>query len=242
MKLTNVIGTVIAALSLAAGGSTVAPTVSPTSALTVGATVAPTPSATPTATPTPTPIATPTPSARPTPAPPVLVLVETCDGSANADNYGSVTFSGDTPGFDFVVYGPGRLGGWAGATTADASGDGTVSDLTADDYEFNNFAPADMPGTLTGSFAIVACPPTPTYSVTQTCAAPGSAQGGSVMITFAGGTPDTVVIDGNTVDVTGNPFTYGPLTVGDHRITVEGFVWPVTITACVSTPHLTVTV
>lgn len=171
----------------------------------------------------------------------MLVLVETCDGSANADNFGSVTFSADTPGFGFVVYGPGLLGGWAGATTADASGDGTVSDLTAGDYEFNNFAPADTPGTLTGSFAIVACPPPPTYSVTQTCAVPGSAQGGSVMITFAGGTPDTVVIDGNTVDVTSNPFTYGPLTVGDHRITIEGFVWPLTITACIPTPHLTVT-
>ena len=232
MQLTTVIGTAIAAVGLAACGSTVAPTVSPTSALTVGATVAPTTSATP----TPTPTATPTPSATPTSAPPVLVLVETCDGSANADNYGSVTFSADTPGFDFVVYGPGLLGGWAGATTADASGDGTVSDLTAGDYEFNNFAPAESPGTLTGAFAIVACPPPPTYRVTQTCAVPGSAQGGSVMITFAGGTPDTVVIDGNTVDVTSNPFTYGPLTVGDHKITVEGFVWPLTMAACVPTP------
>jgi hypothetical protein len=53
-----------------------------------------------------------------------------------------------------------------------------------------------------------------------------------VVITFAGVWADTVVVDGNTVDVTSNPFTYGPLTVGDHRVTIEGFVGPVTIAAC----------
>ncbi len=65
MKVTTVIGSAIAALGLAACGSTVAPTVSPTLALTVGATVATIPSATPTA----IPISTPAPSENPSPSP-----------------------------------------------------------------------------------------------------------------------------------------------------------------------------
>jgi hypothetical protein len=169
MKVTIVIGSAIAALGLAACGSTVAPTVSPT--------LAPTPGATP------TPSATPTP-ARPTLARPTLVLTETCDGEANADNFGSVSFTGDIPGFDFVVYGPGLQGGWAGATTADASGDGTVSDLNTGDYEFKNFAPADSPGTLTGSFIIVACP-TP-LTITTTCSSHNVGPNGNGSVTFSG--------------------------------------------------------
>ncbi len=169
MKLTTVMSTTIAAAGLAACGSTVTPIAR---------------SATPTPTVAPTPTATSAPSATPTPAPSGLVLVETCDGSGVADSPGSVTFSVDTPGFDFVVYGPGSLGGWAGATTADASGDGTVSGLSAGEYEFNNFAPADSPGTVTGSFTVVACPTSPT--ITTTCSSRNVGPNGNGSVTFSG--------------------------------------------------------
>lgn len=53
MKLTTIFGSAIAAVGLAACGSTVAPAVSPTLALTVSPTVAPTVAPTPTPTPTP---------------------------------------------------------------------------------------------------------------------------------------------------------------------------------------------
>ncbi|HEY6468602.1 MAG TPA: hypothetical protein VI434_02435 [Candidatus Dormibacteraeota bacterium] len=172
MKLTTVIGTAIAIVGLAACGSTVTPTARPTMA-----TVALTPA--PTAAPTPT--ATPAPSATPTPPP---VLTETCDGSAKAESAGSVSFTDDTPGFDFVAYGPGLQGGWAGAATSDAKGDGTVSGLVTGDYEFNNFAPADSPGTLTGSFTIVACP-TP-LTITTTCSSHNVGPSGNGSVTFSG--------------------------------------------------------
>jgi hypothetical protein len=63
MKLTTIIGTAIAAVGLAACGSTVTPTVAPTLTATVEPTLAPTP----TATPTPTPSPTPTPTVIPPP-------------------------------------------------------------------------------------------------------------------------------------------------------------------------------
>src|ERR1700726_2239287 len=47
MKLTTIFGSAIAAVGLAACGSTVAPTISPTLPLTFAPTVAPTPTATP---------------------------------------------------------------------------------------------------------------------------------------------------------------------------------------------------
>ena len=245
MKLTTVIGAAIAALSLAACGSTATPTARPSTP-----TVAPTP--TPTATTTPT--ATPTPSATPKGAP-TLVLTETCDGSANADNFGSVSFTGNIPGFDFVAYGPGLQGGWAGATTADASGDGTVSDLNTGDYEFTNFAPADSPGTLTGSFTIVACPtPTITYCTNggslgvgfpcpgvtfKTACLAGDPGVGSVTFTFTqgktelGDVPDSITFDGNVVDVDGaNPFYFGPTNAGTHPVIADGYDLSVTIPAC----------
>jgi len=176
MKLTTIFSSAIAAVGLAACGSTAVtpPTARPTLSLAAAPTVASTPPATPAPTPTPTP--------------PTLVLAETCDGSGTAANDGgSVSFTGDDPGFDFVVYGPGLLGGWAGATTADASGDGTVSDLTVGDYEFNNLAPADAPGTLTGSFTIVQCAaePTPTPCVVNPDSPNGSCE-----------TPPVVVVTG----------------------------------------------
>jgi hypothetical protein len=74
---------------------------------------------------------------------------------------------------------------------------------------------------------------------------PGTAHGGSLIITFAGvwesasGTyPDTIEVDGNVIDVTGNPFTRGPYTVGNHDFSAPGVQsvnengWPFTISAC----------
>ena len=62
-----------------------------------------------------------------------------------------------------------------------------------------------------------------------TCAAPGTAQGGSLIITWTAGygqdapvVPGTVTVDGNALDVTGNPFTSGPYSVGNHSFTYPG--------------------
>jgi hypothetical protein len=45
------------------------------------------------------------------------------------------------------------------------------------------------------------------------------------------------VIDGNTLNVTNNPFTFGPLTVRNHSVTLEGVTAPIMISACaVPTP------
>lgn len=230
MKRTLIIGTAFATAGLAACGSTVAPAISPTLALSV----APTASTAQTVT--------------ATPAPPTLVLTETCDSTATAGYAGTVSFSGGIAGYMFSVYGPGPTPfNYNSRVTTDAHGDGTLTPVASPPpspgsavgtYEYA-YAPDGASSTILGSFAIVACPPT-SYSVTTTCAVPGSAQGGSVVITFADVRPDTVVIDGNTVDVTSNPFTYGPLTVGDHRMTIEGFDWPLTIAACVPTPQLTI--
>jgi hypothetical protein len=65
-----------------------------------------------------------------------------------------------------------------------------------------------------------------------TCGFPGPAQGGSLIITFTNGTPDSVTIDGNVVDVTSNPFTSGPYSVGEHSINIEGFAGSFTILQC----------
>jgi hypothetical protein len=54
--------------------------------------------------------------------------------------------------------------------------------------------------------------------------------------------PETMVVDGNTIDVTGNPFTFEPLTVGGHTFAIgDSGPQPFTISACVPTPQLTVT-
>ncbi len=92
MKLTTVTGTVIAALGLAACGSTAAPRVTPTPA--------------PTVTSTPAPTATPEPTPSPTPAPPSPTHWWQAEGNAN-DSVGmdngtlvGVTFSPGTYGTD----------------------------------------------------------------------------------------------------------------------------------------------
>jgi hypothetical protein len=52
--------------------------------------------------------------------------------------------------------------------------------------------------------------------------------------------PDTITVDGNTIDVSSNPFTSGPYTVGDHSFIYAGSPegpnggpsLPFTISAC----------
>jgi hypothetical protein len=147
MKITTIVGTLVAALGLAACGSTAAPSVSPTLALTV----APTPTATPI--PTPSPPESPSPSASPSPIP--------TEGPCGYAPCGS--------GYGFTTH----------------------------------------------------------------CAVAGTAQGGSLTVTFTAGAgqtepvlPATVTIDGNAIPVTSNPFTYGPLTAGVHtfNLSINGLV------------------
>lgn len=169
MKLTTIIGAAIAAVGLAACGSTVAPPASPTLALTVGATVAPIPTATPAA----TPISTPAPSESPSPS--------------------------DTP----------------------------------------------SPSPTEGPCGYAPCGTGVAWQTT--CAVPGTAQGASLIVTWTAGdgqtaavVPDTISVDGNTMDVTSNPFTSGPYTVGDHSFTYPGSPegpnggssFPFTVSAC----------
>ena len=105
MKLKSVIGSAIAAVGLAACGSTVAPTVSPTLAPTVSptgpATTAPTatqiPTAPPTAVPTPTPIpcaGTVDPAARVAEVCNPVLTVAACDDFNVGGNGGSVSWTG----------------------------------------------------------------------------------------------------------------------------------------------------
>lgn len=79
-----------------------------------------------------------------------------------------------------------------------------------------------------------------------TCAVPGTTEGGRLIVTWTAGAgqdapvvPDTITLDGNVVDVTSNPFTSGPYTVGDHSFTYSGApegpnsgLLPFTISAC----------
>ncbi|MGA7987417.1 MAG: hypothetical protein WCB51_03350 [Candidatus Dormiibacterota bacterium] len=155
MKLTTIIGAVVAAIGIAACGPTVRPTVPPSTVTpTVAATAVPTTTATGVPSGTPTPTTTPTPTPSPT----------SCDAISGGQ-----------------------------------------------------------------------CPE---WGFTTTCAVPGSAQGGSVTITFTNGTPDTIVIDGNTLNVTTNPFTFGPLTVGSHSMILEGFNAGFTVAGCPAPPSV----
>jgi hypothetical protein len=56
-----------------------------------------------------------------------------------------------------------------------------------------------------------------------------------------------VTVDGNTLNVTGNPFTSGPYSVGDHSFTYPGGVgpsadgsFPFTISACSAPSSITI--
>jgi hypothetical protein len=159
MKPTTILGTVVAAVGLAACGATVSPTVYPTIALSVS----PTPTATPTS--------TPAPSQSP-------------------------------------------------STSASASPSPTEGPC--------GYAPC-----ASGA------------SVGTRCDPGGTAGGGSIVITWTAGVgqtapvlPATVVIDGNTVNVTGNPFIFGPLEVGDHTVLLNDFTFPANVSAC---PKITLT-
>jgi hypothetical protein len=87
VKLTTIIGTAIAASTLAACGATVPPTARPATP-----TVAPTPTATPAPTPTATPIATPTPAPKPKPG---VTVTVTC---SNVLDLGQFADTGYPPG------------------------------------------------------------------------------------------------------------------------------------------------
>lgn len=143
MKVTIVIGSAIAAIGLAACGSTVAPTVSPTPALTVGATVAPTPSATPTA----TPISTPAPI---TPT----ITVTACDPVGTAGG-GTIAWSGaGNVYYQLTVYPP------TGAPIivyVNVNPSGTYGPLTQVGTWHYKFQ-ADNEMSVSGTFTIAACP------------------------------------------------------------------------------------
>jgi hypothetical protein len=86
------------------------------------------------------------------------------------------------------------------------------------------------------------------------CAVPGTAQGGSLIITWTAGygqdapvVPDTVTVDGNILNVTGNPFTSGPYAAGDHSFSYPGGKgpsadgsFPFVISACTMPSKITV--
>jgi hypothetical protein len=44
--------------------------------------------------------------------------------------------------------------------------------------------------------------------------------------------PDTIAVDGNTLDVSSNPFISGPYSIGLHSVTIQGFTGPFTVAAC----------
>src|ERR1022692_300753 len=96
MKRTTIIGTAIAALGLAACGSTVAPRVTPSPAPTVASTPAPT--------------ATPVPTPSPTPAPPPPLVVTAGGNSATAVQLSLV---GENGGIAATVEDPGGVDGHA---------------------------------------------------------------------------------------------------------------------------------
>lgn len=244
MKLKTVIGTAIAVVGLAACGSTVAPTVSPTVPATNVSTATPTPTAPPTAVPTPTLIPCAgkvDTAARVAEACNPVLTVAACDALNVGGNRGSVSWTG-TFANDELLIEPGGID--INPTGTSGTYGGTPSVLTAGDYAYLFLNP-DEEGITHGNFTIVACPLPPLLDTMTTCAVAGTAQGGSLIVTFTGvwpgtsGTyPDYITVDGNVVDVTGNPFTSGPYTVGDHDFTTPGHDSvnengdPFTIAAC----------
>jgi hypothetical protein len=243
MKLKSVIGTAIAALSLAACGSTVATTVRPSTPM-------PTVAAIPTATPTATPSLTATPTPTPNPGP--KLVVASCDGIANGNLTalgGSVSWTGTYPGDELVIE-PGHFfvadTGTSGTFGGDEYPPGTLS-AGKYTFQFRNGNDISTDGT-SGSFTVDACSVPANLGYRTTCAATGTTQGGNLTITFSGtwestsGTyPDSITVDGGSaVDVTSNTFTSGPYTVGDHVFVtspvgiepVNENGWPFTIGAC----------
>lgn len=235
MKPATLLGAAIVALAVAACGATGgSPTAGSTLAQSPSSTVAPTamPTTAPTASPTPTSC---TPQAQTAATPDAqcsspVVSVASCDDSlVNAGNSGgSVSYTGVLADDELVIE-PGDI------TVNPTGTGGTYGPLLKGMYTYQ-FRTSNGDDVTTdgasGSFTIVACAAAPTWGFTTTCAVPGTAQGGSLIITFSNGTPATVVIDGNTVAVTSNPFTSGPYTVGQHSVILEGFDAPFNIPAC----------
>src|ERR1039457_4793394 len=161
MKLTTVIGTAIAALSLAACGSTATPTARPS-------TPTPTVASTPTATPEPTPPA-PTPTATPTAKPGITVTV-TCSNVLDNGQFantgfppgtilGNATFHGVTVG-DFLTLGS-EFGGTL-VTSDPFSGLGAESpgSFAQGPWDWAEWSPpaANPAEVAHGTFTIPACP------------------------------------------------------------------------------------
>ncbi len=147
MKVTIVIGAVLAALGLAACGSTVAPTVSPTLAPTVAATVAPTPSATPISTPTATPISTPAPIMP-------IVTVTACDPVGTAGGAAIAWSGAGNVYYQLTVYPP---TGKAIIVYVNVNPSGTYGPLTQVGTWHYTFQ-ADNQVSVSGTFTIAACP------------------------------------------------------------------------------------
>jgi hypothetical protein len=253
MKLTTVIGTAIVAIGLAACSSTVVPTARPaTPTPTVAATPTPTPTATPSSTATPTP--TPNPCAAGGVACDPKLVVASCDGIANGNLTalgGSVSWTDTYPGDELVIE-PGHFfvadTGTSGTFGGDEYPPGTLS-AGKYTFQFRNSNGDDISTDgASGSLTIDACAVPANLGYTTTCAATGTTQGGSLTITFSGtwestsGThPESITVDGGSaVDVTSNPFTSGPYTVGDHVFVtspvgiepVNENGWPFAIGAC----------
>jgi hypothetical protein len=147
MIVTIVIGAVIAALGLAACGSTVAPTVSPTLAPTVVTTVAPTPSTTPISTPTATPSSTPAPI---TP----IVTVTACDPVGTAGGAAIAWSGAGNVYYQLTVYPP---TGTPIIVYVNVNPSGTYGPLTQLGTWHYTFQ-ADNQVSVSGTFTIAACP------------------------------------------------------------------------------------
>src|ERR1700722_18933054 len=234
MKVRTVMGAAIAFVGFPAFGSNPSPTARPgTPAPTLALTVTATPTATPYPTATPTP--TPSPCVTTDGACDPNLVAASCDGIANGNLTalgGSVSWTGASSG-DELVINPGDFvvadTGTSGTFGADEDPPGTLSAGTYT-FQFRNSNGDDISANgASGSFTIEACPVAPNVGYTNTCAVTGTAQGGSLTITFSGAWestssthPDSISVDGGpAVDVTSNPFTSGPYTVGNHVFTTD---------------------
>ena len=175
------------------------------------------------------------------------LVVASCDAFNQAGNGGSVSWTGTYAG-DKLVIDPIDVTVPTGTSGTFGAGEGGASDdqLAAGDYTYN-FKNGNDETITSGPFTIVACNP-PEIGYTTTCAVAGTAQGGSLIITFSGdwpgtsGTyPNTITVDGGTPrDVTGTSFGSGPYSMGDHVFTtdpqgiepVNENGWPFSIAAC----------
>ncbi len=193
MKRITIIGAAIATVGLAACGSTaVATTATPSGAPTVAPTAVPT--AAPTTAPTAAPTSTPT-SCTPQGqgaadgqcSTPVLTVASCDDSLVNAQNDGgSIAYTGALADDELVIE-PGAI------TVSPTGTSGTYGPLLKGAYTYQ-FRTSDGNDVLadgaSGAFTIPACSAAESWGLTTTCAVPGTAQGGSLIITFSNGTPE----------------------------------------------------